>query len=119
MEDMQSTGILFDIVNATRLASKGDMVPHYTSTRGTTLFKTHKGEPDGGSAGSSSFFFLLWTNWHNERSEIIPCKEEEAFRFLYDLYGSRYTDTTDEDLDEILNEHFPNRTIAGTDNYEE
>jgi hypothetical protein len=101
---------VLDTINATRLACKGDRLPHYNSTRGTTLFKS-----DNDNNSNSNFFFLQWTNWHNEESKIIPCDEELAFQFLYDLYGSRYTDTTDEDLDEIMKEHFPNRTIAGMD----
>ncbi|MGC2428448.1 MAG: hypothetical protein WA421_15540 [Nitrososphaeraceae archaeon] len=97
---------IFDTVNAIRLACKGDRLPHYYSTRGTTLFTTDKGD-------NTFFFFLQWTNWQTEESQIVPCNKEEAFHFLYDLYGSSYTDTTDEDLDEILKKYFPNRTIAG------
>lgn len=102
---------VLDIINATRLACKGDKLPHYNSTRGTTLFKSD----NGNNNNSNNFFFLQWTNWHEEESKIIACDEEQAFQFLYDLYGSRYTDITDEDLDEILKECFPNRTIAGMD----
>ena len=97
---------IFDTVNAIRLACKGNRLPHYYSTRGTTLFTTDKGD-------NTFFFFLQWTNWQTEESQIVPCNKEEAFHFLYDLYGSSYTDTTDEDLDEILKKYFPNRTIAG------
>jgi len=105
MADMTNREVL-DIINVTRLACKGDRLPHYNSTRGTTLFKSDSG---------NNFFFLQWTNWHKEESKILTCDEEQAFQFLYDLYGSRYTDITDEDLDEILKEYFPNRTIAGMD----
>jgi hypothetical protein len=102
---------LFDTMNARRLACKGDMVPHYNSTKGITLFRTDKrNEYD-----ENNFFFLYWSNWQNERNRLIPCNEEKAFQFLYDLYGSRYTDITDEDLDNMLDQYFPNRTIAGSD----
>jgi hypothetical protein len=100
---------LFDTANAIRLASKGDMLPHYNSTRGITLFRTDKRDDYDGI----NFFFLHWTNWQNEQSHLTSCTEEQAFQFLYDLYGSRYTDITDEELDYMLNQYFPNRTIAG------
>jgi hypothetical protein len=102
---------LFDIANATRLACKGDMIPHHNSTRGVILFRTDKRN----DYDEDNFFFLHWSNWQNEQSHLISCEEEQAFQFLYDLYGSRYTDITDEDLDNILNQYFPNRTIAGMD----
>ena len=98
-------GEIFDTVKSIRLACKGNRLPHYNSTRGTTLFTTDKGD--------NNFFFLQWTNWQTEENKIVPCDKEEAFQFLYNLYGSSYTDTTDEDLDEILKKYFPNRTIAG------
>jgi hypothetical protein len=102
---------LFDTINAIRLACKGDMLPHYDSTSGITLFRRDKrNEYD-----EDNFFFLYWSNWQNEQNRLMPCNEEQAFQFLYDLYGSRYTDITDEDLDNLLNHYFPNRTIAGTD----
>ena len=102
---------LFDTINATRLACKGDMLPHYDSTRGITLFRTDKrNEYD-----ENNFFFLHWSNWQNEQNCLTSCNEEQAFQFLYDLYGSRYTDITYEDLDNMLNQYFPNRTIAGRD----
>jgi hypothetical protein len=102
---------LFDTENATRLACKGDMIPHYNSTRGVILFRTDKRN----DYDEDNFFFLHWSNWQNEQSHLISCDEEQAFQFLYDLYGSRYTDITDEDLDNRLNQYFPNRTIAGMD----
>lgn len=117
MENMINIEV-FDIINTKRLACKGDKLPHYNSTRGITLFKNDNGndnDNDNDNNTSSNFFFLQWTNWDDEESKIIPCSEEQAFQFLYDLYGSSYTDTTDEDLDEILNEYFPNKTIAGID----
>jgi hypothetical protein len=112
MENMINIEV-FDIINTKRLACKGDKLPHYNSTRGVTLFKNDNGSNNDNT--SSNFFFLQWTNWNDEESKIVPCSEEQAFQFLYDLYGSSYTDTTDEDLDEILNEYFPNKTIAGID----
>jgi len=102
---------LFDTANATRLACKGDMIPHYKSTRGVILFRTDKRN----DYDEDNFFFLHWSNWQNEQSHLISCNEEQAFQFLYDLYGSTYTDITDEDLDNILNQYFPNKTIAGMD----
>ena len=114
MENMINREV-FDIINTKRLACKGDRLPHYNSTRGTTLFKNDNGNNDDNNNTGSNFFFLQWTNWNDEESKIVQCSEEQAFQFLYDLYGSRYTDTTDEDLDEILNEYFPNKTIAGID----
>jgi hypothetical protein len=102
---------LFDTENATRLACKGDMLPHYNSTRGITLFRTDKRNDYGGN----NFFFLHWTNWQNEQSHLTSCTEEQAFQFLYNLYGSRYTDITDEELDYMLNQYFPKRTIADTE----
>ena len=92
-----------DTVNAIRLACKGDKLPHYNSTRGTTLFKSDNSLNNY----CSRFFFLKWTKWQNEENQIIPCTEEQAFQFLYGLYGCRYTDTTDEDLDELMRQHFP------------
>jgi hypothetical protein len=100
---------LFDTANAKRLACKGDMLPHYNSTRGITLFRIDNRD----DYDKNNFFFLHWSNWQNEQSHLISCTEDQAFRFLYDLYGSRYTDITDEELDDMLNEYFPNRTIAG------
>ena len=111
MEMVANKQELFDTANAKRLACKGDMLPHYNSTRGITLFRiNNKGDYD-----KNNFFFIHWSNWQNEQSHLISCDEEQAFQFLYDLYGSRYTDITDEDLDNILNQYFPNKTIAGMD----
>lgn len=100
---------LFDTANAKRLACKGDMLPHYNSTRGVILFRIDNSD----DYQEGSFFFLQWSNWQNEQSHLISCSEDQAFQFLYELYGSRYTDITDEELDDMLNEYFPNRTIAG------
>ena len=102
---------LFDTANAKRLACKGDMLPHYNSTRGMTLFRIDNRD----NHDENNFFFLHWSNWQDEQSHLISCTQEQAFQFLYDLYGSRYTDITDEELDDILNEYFPNRTIAGVE----
>lgn len=91
---------LFNTINAIKLARKGDNFPYYTSIRGVTLFK---GDNEG------NFFLLYWSKHDNEESKIIPCNEEQAFEFLYGLYGSKFTDTTDEDLDEILKKNFQDR----------
>ena len=109
MEMVANKQELFDTANAKRLACKGDMLPHYNSTRGITLFRIDNRD----NYDENNFFFLHWSNWQNERSHLISCTEDQAFQFLYDLYGSRYTDITDEELDDMLNEYFPNRTIAG------
>ena len=109
MEMVANKQELFDTANAKRLACKGDMLPHYNSTRGITLFRIdNKDDYD-----ENNFFFLHWSNWQNEQSHLISCTEDQAFQFLYDLYGSRYTDITDEELDDMLNDYFPSRTIAG------
>ena len=109
MEMVASKQELFDTANAKRLACKGDMLPHYNSTRGITLFRIDNRD----NYDENNFFFLHWSNWQNEQSYLISCTQDEAFQFLYDLYGSKYTDITDEELDDMLNEYFPNRTIAG------
>jgi hypothetical protein len=109
MEMVANKQELFDTANAKRLACKGDMLPHYNSTRGITLFRIDNRD----NYDENNFFFLHWSNWQNEQSHLISCTEDQAFQFLYDLYGSRYTDITDEELDHTLNEYFPNRTIAG------
>src|ERR671933_719895 len=109
MEMVVNKREFLDTANAKRLACKGDMLPHYNSTRGMTLFRIDNRD----NYDENNFFFLHWSNWQNEQSHLISCTQEQAFQFLYDLYGSRYTDITDEELDDILNEYFPNRTIAG------
>ncbi|HEY7571236.1 MAG TPA: hypothetical protein VH796_07705 [Nitrososphaeraceae archaeon] len=97
---------LFNTINAIKLACKGDNFPYYTSIRGVTLFKgTDKG----------SFFLLHWSKYDNEESKILPCDEEQAYEFLYGLYGSKFTDKTDEDLDELLKENFRNRLFVNND----
>ena len=111
MEIVVNKREFLDTANAKRLACKGDMLPHYNSTRGMTLFRIDNRD----NYDENNFFFLHWSNWQNEQSHLISCTQEQAFQFLYDLYGSRYTDITDEELDDILNEYFPNRTIAGVE----
>src|SRR5215467_4778875 len=97
---------LFNTINAIKLACKGDNFPYYTSIRGVTLFKgTDKG----------IFFFLHWSKYDNEESKILPCNEEQAYEILYGLYGSKFTDKTDEDLDELLKENFQNRLFVNND----
>jgi hypothetical protein len=96
----------FNTINAIKLARKGDNFPYYTSIRGVTLFK-------GNNEGN--FFLLYWSKDENEESRILPCSEEQAFEFLYGLYGSKFTDRTDEDLDEILKENFHDRLFVNDD----
>lgn len=97
---------LLNTINAIKLACKGDNFPYYTSIRGVTLFKgTDKG----------SFFLLHWSKHDNEESKILRCNEEQAYEFLYGLYGSKFTDKTDEDLDELLKENFQNRLFVNDD----
>ena len=98
---------LFNTINATKLARKGDNFPYYASIRGVTLFKGNNGR---------NFFLLYWSKHDDEESKILPCTEEQAFEFLYGLYGSKFTDTTDEDLDVILKENFQERIFVRDDN---
>ena len=98
---------LSNTINALKLACKGDNYPYYTSIRGITLFK---------GITKGSFFLLHWSKHDNEESKIVPCNEEQAFEFLYGLYGSKFTDKTDEDLDEILKENFQARLFINDDN---
>jgi hypothetical protein len=104
---INNTVDLFNTINAIKLARKGDNFPYYTSIRGVTLFK-------GNNKGN--FFLLHWSKHENEESRILPCNEEQAFEFLYGLYGSKFTDRTDEDLDEILKENFHDRLFVSNDN---
>jgi hypothetical protein len=97
----------FNTINAIKLARKGDNFPYYTSIRGVTLFKENN---------EGNFFLFYWSKHENEESRIIPCSEEQAFEFLYGLYGSKFTDRTDEDLDEILKENFHDRLFVNDDN---
>jgi hypothetical protein len=44
---------------------------------------------------------------------LVSCTEEEAFDFLYSLYGSnRNSDVTDEEIDQILKIYLPNKSIS-------
>jgi len=97
----------FNTINAIKLARKGDNFPYYTSIRGVTLFKENN---------EGNFFLFYWSKHENEESRILPCSEEQAFEFLYGLYGSKFTDRTDEDLDEILKENFHDRLFVNDDN---
>lgn len=100
---LSETADLLNTINATRLARKGNSFPYYTSTKGISLFK---------SSVKKWFFFLYWSKLSEDESRILPCTEGQAFEFLYSLYGSKFTDTTDEDLDAILKEHFPGKIFC-------
>ncbi|MGE5662206.1 MAG: hypothetical protein ACM3X1_08165 [Ignavibacteriales bacterium] len=114
-----------------RLAAVGDRYPYHTSTRGVVLYKKR------GSA--HSFLKLHWTVLSSPSSSckasneeelqtkrslketlsydpgntLVSCTEEEAFDFLYSLYGSnRNSDVTDEEIDQILKIYLPNKSIS-------
>ena len=49
---------------------------------------------------------------HDPENTLVSCTEEEAFDFLYSLYGSnRNSDVTDEEIDQILKIYLPNKSI--------
>ncbi|MGH9974684.1 MAG: hypothetical protein ACRD8Z_02455, partial [Nitrososphaeraceae archaeon] len=46
-------------------------------------------------------------------NRLVSCTEEEAFDFLYSLYGSnRNSDVTDEEIDQILKIYLPDKSIS-------
>ena len=50
---------------------------------------------------------------HDPGNTLASCTEEEAFDFLYSLYGSnRNSDVTDEEIDQILKFYLPNKSIS-------
>jgi hypothetical protein len=114
-----------------RLAAVGDRYPYHTSTQGIVLYKKR--------GGQDSFLLLHWTilsssssrrasdegglqtKWSLSRktlphvpvNTLMSCTEEEAFDFLYSLYGSnRNSDVTDEEIDQILKIYLPNKSIS-------
>lgn len=116
---------MLDIVDPIRLAAVGDRYPYHTSTQGVVLYKKRGGE--------HNFFMLHWTilaqscqasiegephpkrslPMHNPEKTLVSCTEEEAFEFLYSLYGSnRNSDVTDEEIDQILKIYLPNKSIS-------
>lgn len=122
---------IIDLVDPIRLAAVGDRYPYHTSTQGVVLYKKR------GSA--HSFLKLHWTVLSSPSSSykasnegelqtkrslkeslsydpgntLVSCTEEEAFDFLYSLYGSnRNSDVTDEEIDQILKIYLPNKSIS-------
>jgi hypothetical protein len=131
--DFSSNDIIFeisDMVDPIRLAAVGDHFPYHMSTEGIVLYKRRN--------TNNSFLFLHWTvlsppslqegkegesltksslqqPWlaGDLRNRLVSCTEEEAFDFLYSLYGSnRNSDVTDEEIDQILKVYFPNKFIS-------
>lgn len=130
--DLASEGTKYDMVDMVdpiRLAAVGDCYPYHTSRQGVVLYKKRGGE--------SSFLMLYWTilssscqacdegelqtnvSLHKARlpgdtaNALVSCTEEEAFDFLYSLYGSnRNSDVTDEEIDQILRVYLPNKSIS-------
>jgi hypothetical protein len=117
-----------DMLDPIRLAAVGNRYPYHTSTQGVVLYKKRGGE--------HSFLMLYWTilsSSHqtgnegelqtdeilfkanlprNTANNLVPCTQEEAFDFLYSLYGSnRNSDVTDEEIDQILRIYLPNKSI--------
>jgi hypothetical protein len=132
--DSSNENIKYDMVNLVdpiRLAAVGDRYPYHTSTQGIVLYKKR--------GGQHSFLMLHWTilsssssllasdegglqtKWSLSRetlphvpvNTLMSCTEEEAFDFLYSLYGSnRNSDVTDEEIDQILKIYLPNKSIS-------
>ena len=63
-----------------------------------------------------TFSFSIGLSMIMKRVRYYHVPEEQAFEFLYGLYGSKFTDTTDEDLDVILKENFQERIFVRDDN---
>ena len=120
---------MMDIVDPIRLAAVGNRYPYHTSTQGVVLYKKRGSE--------HSFLMLYWTivsSSHQAGDEgklqtneflfkanlpcnvvnnLVPCTQEEAFDFLYSLYGSnRNSDVTDEEIDQILRIYLPDKSIS-------
>jgi len=121
---------MIDLVDPIRLAAVGDRYPYHTSTQGVVLYKKRGSE--------HSFLMLHWTILpsssyqtsnkgelqpkrsllkaslpHDPEITLVSCTEEEAFDFLYSLYGSnRNSDVTDEEIDQILKIYLPNKSIS-------
>ncbi len=120
---------MVDVVDPIRLAAVGNRYPYHTSTQGVVLYKKRGIE--------LSFLMLQWTILtelyqasnegelqtkrsllraippHDSENTLVSCTEEEAFDFLYSLYGSnRYSDVTDEEIDQILKIYLPHKSIS-------
>lgn len=119
-----------DMVDPIRLAAVGDHYPYHTSTEGVVLYKKRN--------TNNGFLILHWTILlpsslqegeeeeqqtksslqqprlpGDPRNRLVSCTEEEAFDFLYSLYGSnRNSDVTDEEIDQILRIYLPNKSIS-------
>jgi hypothetical protein len=116
-------------VDPIRLAAVGDRYPYHTSTQGVVLYKKR--------GSGHTFLKLHWTvlsssssscQTSNElqakrsikeslsndpKNALVSCTEEEAFDFLYSLYGSnRNSDVTDEEIDQIMKNYLPNKSIS-------
>jgi hypothetical protein len=130
--DSSSESIKYDMVDVMdpiRLAAVGNRYPYHTSTQGVVLYKKRGIE--------HSFLMLHWSiltplcqasnegELQTKRSllrairpqepenTLVSCTEEEAFDFLYSLYGSnRNSDVTDEEIDQILKIYLPNKSIS-------
>lgn len=114
-----------EMLDPIRLAAVGNRYPYHTSTQGAVLYRKRNSERDG-------FLILYWSvlssfqgiekenqqqakeSQQNSANRLVLCTEEEAFNFLYSLYGSnRNSDVTDEEIDYILKTYFPNKSITG------
>lgn len=120
---------MVDLVDPIRLAAVGDRYPYHTSTQGVVLYKKRGSE--------HGFLMLYWSILsspsqtreegelktkrslqgtllpHDPGNTLVSCTEEEAFDFLYSLYGSnRNSDVTDEEIDQILKFYLPNKSIS-------
>lgn len=117
---------LSGMLDPIRLAAVGDRYPYHTSTEGAVLYRKRNTERDG-------FLILYWSvlsrpsfqgrekenqqqvkdSQKNSVVRLVPCTEEEAFDFLYNLYGSnRNSDVTDEEIDYILKTYLPNKSVT-------
>lgn len=126
---MSLNSVQFDLsgmLDPIRLAAVGDRYPYHTSTEGAVLYRKRNTERDG-------FLILYWSvlsrpsfqgrekenqqqvkeSQQNSAIRLVPCTEEEAFDFLYNLYGSnRNSDVTDEEIDYLLKTYLPNKSIT-------
>jgi hypothetical protein len=117
---------MLDLVDPIRLAAVGNRYPYHTSTQGVVLYKKRGSE--------HSFLMLHWSFLSSScqvsgegqlqrsmsiaslsqdpESMLMSCTEEEAFEFLYSLYGSnRNSDVTDEEIDQVMKIYLPNTSV--------
>jgi hypothetical protein len=122
---------MIDLVDPIRLAAVGDRYPYHTSTQGVVLYKKRGSEhsflklhwtvlssPSSSSCQASNEGelqtkrSLMESLSHDPENTLVSCTEEEAFDFLYSLYGSnRNSDVTDEEIDQILKIYLPNKSL--------